>query len=79
MLLDKTTLRLPTYFEQKYILINEIVRIEALSNYSKIHLLNGKYIVLAKVLRWFEDILPQELLVRVPHSYLININYISLY
>ena len=72
-------IRLPTYLGDQFVLINEIVRIEALSSYSKIFLTDGKSIVIAKVLRWFENILPKELFARIHRSHLVNVHYINNY
>ncbi|MEQ1767700.1 MAG: hypothetical protein ABL859_09765, partial [Methylotenera sp.] len=55
------TLLLPTCKGLECILFNEIVRIEASSNYSKLFFNNGKTLVVAKVLHWFEDQLPKEI------------------
>ena len=54
--------------------INTIVRIEASSNYSKIYFSNGKMLLTAKVLKWFEERLPQEGFTRLHRSHLVN-NY----
>ncbi len=59
------------------IFTNEIVRIEALSNYSKIHFTNRKTLVVSKVLHWFEDLLPKENFARIHRSHFINIGQIS--
>lgn len=49
-----------------------IIRIEALSNYSKLYLTNSRPIVLPKVLHWFEDRLPNQIFARVHRSHLVN-------
>ena len=58
--------------------INTIVRIEASSNYSKIYFspaMGGRTMLLtAKVLKWFEERLPQEGFTRLHRSHLVN-NY----
>ena len=50
----------------------EIIRVEAISNYSRIYLSNGKNIIAAKVLHWFEDTLPTGMFTRVHRSHLVN-------
>ena len=55
--------------------INTIIRVEAISNYSKLFFSNGKTLVVAKVLAWFEDKLPGWLFVRVHRSHIINLRY----
>ncbi len=49
-----------------------IIRVEGLSNYSKIHFCSGHPMTVAKVLHWFEDKLPAELFARVHRSHLVN-------
>ena len=63
----------------KCICIDNIVRIEALSNYSKLFFSDGKTLVVAKLLHWFEDILVTGKFARVHRSHLINIAYIQQY
>ena len=50
----------------------DIIRIEAVSNYSRIYLSNGNTIVVAKVLHLLQDLLPATMFVRVHRSHLIN-------
>ena len=50
----------------------DIIRIEAVSNYSRIYLSNGNTIVVAKVLHLLQDLLPETMFVRVHRSHLIN-------
>ena len=49
-----------------------IIRIEASSNYSKVYFSNAKPMMVAKVLHWFEDQLPQQMFARVHRSHLVN-------
>jgi two-component system, LytTR family, response regulator len=57
--------------------VAEIIRVQSLSNYSKIYFSNGKTLVVAKVLRWFETQLPSNRFIRVHRTHLINRGYIS--
>ncbi len=59
--------------------INEIVRIEAISNYSKLFFSNGKTLVVAKVLRWFEETLADHRFIRIHRTHLINRSFILKY
>jgi two-component system, LytTR family, response regulator len=52
--------------------VNNIIRIEASSNYSKIHFANGKILVSSKVLKWFEHALIDKGFTRVHRSHLVN-------
>ena len=53
-----------------------IVRIEAISNYCKLFFSNGKTMVLAKVLSWFEEQLAGKGFVRLHRSHLVNMQFI---
>jgi two-component system LytT family response regulator len=57
----------------------DIIKIEALSNYSKLYFANGKWLVVAKVLHWFEKRLAANQFIRIHRSYLVNKNHISQY
>jgi two-component system, LytTR family, response regulator len=54
-----------------------LIRIEAISNYSKLFFADGKTLVVAKVLKWFEPLLADEGFVRVHRSHLVNIAWIE--
>ena len=54
------------------VLAEEIMRVEAISNYSRVYFSNGSVVVVAKVLHWFEDVLPPEMFTRVHRSHLVN-------
>lgn len=52
--------------------VADIIRIEALSNYSRIYFANGKTMVVAKVLRLLQELLPAAIFLRVHQSHLVN-------
>jgi len=81
-------LLLPTCKGIEAIYIHEIVRIEALSNYSKLFFANNKTLVVAKVLRWFEErlaipyhsaVLPADNFLRIHRKHLVNKTFIRQY
>ncbi len=76
---NKTILLLPTCNGVEAIDIHLIVRVEAISNYSKIYFSNGKKMVVAKVLAWFEERLCSNFFIRVHRSHIINKTTITLY
>ncbi|MBX9783484.1 MAG: LytTR family transcriptional regulator [Chitinophagaceae bacterium] len=63
----------------EHIYVHEIVRIEAISNYSKLYFANGKTLVVAKVLRWFEENQATAILLRPHRTHLVNRSYIQQY
>ncbi len=58
---------------------DKILRIEAISNYSKLYFTDGKTLVVAKVLHWFEDNLLTDGFARIHKSHLVNTFYIEQY
>lgn len=59
--------------------IKDIVQLEANSNYTTLHFVNGAKLVASKTLKDFEELLPTDIFFRVHHSHLINLNYIKRY
>jgi len=63
----------------KLIDVDDIVYIEADSNYSVVHLSTAEKITVSKVLREFEELLPTEQFVRIHKSNIINLNHLKEY
>ena len=59
--------------------INDIIYLEANSNYTNIYLINKIKVTASKVLKEFEELLPEDIFFRTHHSYLINLHYIKRY
>lgn len=59
--------------------ISDIVHIAADSNYSIFYLVNGERITVSKVLKEYEEILPENQFIRVHKSSIINLDYVSEY
>ena len=57
----------------------QIIRIQSLSNYSKLFFNDGKTLVASKILGWFEEQNSLCSFVRVHRTHLVNINYIKSY
>jgi two-component system LytT family response regulator len=55
----------------------EIIRLEAESNYTYIHLKDHKTILMAKVLRFYGDLLEPFGFIRIHKSHLVNPTYIT--
>ena len=56
---------------------NEVVRVQASSNYSRLYFKDGRSLVVAKVLYHFEELLKLHHFIRVHNSHLLNIKYIK--
>jgi two-component system LytT family response regulator len=68
------------------ITISNIIRIEAISNYSKLFFANAdaatggrKTLVVAKVLKWFDALLADKGFIRIHRSHLVNLSCINRY
>jgi two-component system, LytTR family, response regulator len=56
---------------------NYILRVEAISNYSKLFFADGRSLVVAKLLSWFEEKLAGVHFTRLHRGHLVNIRYIK--
>jgi two-component system LytT family response regulator len=59
--------------------LDQIIRIEADSNYSTFYLFDKEKITVSKVLKEYEEILPESQFARVHKSSIINLNYLLEY
>ncbi len=71
------TLTIPGVRESLTVPANQIIRIEAASSYSRIYFANGNKLLTAKVLHWFQDLLPEDMFVRVHRSHLLNRQFVK--
>ncbi len=74
-----TKLTLPNGQGYRLVDIEDIIHIEADSNYSIFHLKNGEKITVSKVLKDYEEILPEERFVRIHKSSIVNLRYVNEY
>jgi two-component system, LytTR family, response regulator len=70
---------IPTSDGMEFIAIHTILHIESSSNYSKIYFVDGKNILVTKLLKDFEEILLPYRFYRIHNSHLINLKYIEKY
>ena len=63
---------LPTCKGGFFLNTENIIRVQALSNYCKLFFTDGTTLVVAKVLKWFEEKLPTVEFIRIHRSHLIN-------
>lgn len=58
--------------------LDNIIRIESISNYSRIYFADKTYpLTVAKILQWFEENLPCEMFLRTHRTHLVNRQHIS--
>ncbi len=71
--INAPALLLPERNTSWHLLLDDIIGIEALSNYSRVYCRQRNApIVVAKTLKWFEERLESTLFTRVHHGYLVN-------
>src|SRR5690606_28599140 len=58
---------------------NEIVVLQADSNYTIIHLTDAQKLVISKTLKEFDEILDEQLFLRIHKTYIVTINYVKEY
>lgn len=75
----KTNLKILTCKGMMLVDLGAVVRVEAISNYSKIYFSNGKTLVVAKVLRWFEEAMGNKTFLRIHRTHLVNRSFIKEY
>lgn len=68
---------IPTCHGTKIVLIENIIRVQGSSNYSKIFFNNERPLLVAKVLHWFEDQLPADMFCRIHRTHIINRLYVN--
>lgn len=59
--------------------IDDIIHLEAQSNYTAIYFVNHSKLTASRTLKEFEDLLPTNVFFRPHHSHIINLNYIKRY
>lgn len=70
---------IPTLDGLLFFNINDIIHLEAQSNYTAIHFINHARLLASRTLKDFEELLPTDIFFRTHHSHLINLNYIKRY
>jgi two-component system, LytTR family, response regulator len=59
--------------------IDDIVRLEADSNYTTLYFFNQTKVLASKQLKDFEELLPPEMFFRTHHAHIVNLKYIKRY
>jgi two-component system LytT family response regulator len=57
--------------------VKDIMYCSSSGNYTTFHLQNGKQIIISKIIKEYEAILPSLFFVRTHQSYLVNMNYVE--
>lgn len=56
---------------------NEIIRCEAVGNYTRLYFKDKKNIIASRTLKEYEDILPEQQFLRIHRTHLVNIQYVT--
>jgi two-component system LytT family response regulator len=72
-----TKLALPSEQGTSYIQIDDITHMQSDGNYTTIFAQNGSKYIVSKLIKEFENLLPDKLFIRIHKSHIINMNFIS--
>lgn len=67
---------LPSVNSYEMVKLKDIVYCKAEGNYTVVQLTNNKQLVVTKLIKWFEEVLPSETFFRIHKSYIVNLNLI---
>ena len=70
---------IPTMEGINFFDINDIIHLEAHSNYTTIYFVNHPKLIASKTLKEFEELLPGDIFYRPHHSHIIQLKYIKRY
>lgn len=76
---QNSRIAIPSQEGLQFVQLNDIIYLEADSNYTSIYLLGGARIVVSKTLKDFEELLLPTIFIRIHHSYIINKNHVRKY
>lgn len=74
-----TKIALPTQSGYELIKLNNIIYCQSESNYCRVFLVDGVEILVAKTLKYIEELLSSELFIRIHKSFLVNLNFVIKY
>lgn len=74
-----TKIGVPGSRETVYLELTEIVRMESSNNYTYIHCVNSKPMLISKTIKSFEGLLPETVFIRCHQRHIVNLNHVSSY
>jgi DNA-binding LytR/AlgR family response regulator len=66
-------------YQKKKIPLKEIVMLEAEANYTYIHLLNGKKVLISRTMKLFDNLLKNHPFTRIHRSFIVNESHLKSY
>lgn len=76
---NQTKILLPTLEGIYFVKKSDLIKIEAMSNYSVFYQINGTEIIVSKTLKEYESLLEMDNFIRANRSVIINLDYVSRY
>jgi two-component system LytT family response regulator len=70
---------IPTPTGLTFVALSDIIRLQAKSSYTVIHMINKQQVMTTRTIKDYEDILPQHIFYRIHNSHIINLNKIRKY
>jgi two-component system, LytTR family, response regulator len=68
---------LPSTNTYEMVSVKDIVCCKAEGNYTVVQLVNSKQLLVTKLIKWFEEMLPSQTFYRIHKSYIVNLNLIA--
>jgi len=68
---------IPTNKGIREVKMDNIIRIEASSNYCRVYFINGYPLTVARLLHWFENNLPGNTFYRIHKGHIVNMRFIA--
>lgn len=76
---DRHRIAIPSMEGLQFVALNDIIYLEAQSNYTLVYLSGKTKLTVSKTLKDFEELLPAPLFIRIHHSYIINSDAVEKY
>lgn len=76
---NQTKILLPTLEGIYFVKKSDLIKIEAMSNYSVFYQINGTKIIVSKTLKEYESLLEMDNFIRANRSVIVNLDYVSRY
>lgn len=76
---DCKKIGVPTTAGIQFIRTDDIVRLEASSNYTYVHVCQHKPLLVTRTLKAFETVLPEQKFIRIHQSHIVNVEFLSSY
>jgi two-component system LytT family response regulator len=62
-----------------FVLLSEIIRFEAKGGYTHVHVANNQKYISSRIIKDYEEILPEDIFFRIHNSHIINLNFVKKY